>query len=100
GRAVLRTLSLHDALPISRHEERLAARAQWEPPDPSIYCYALGLYLGDGHIVRRSSHSGWLRLTLDAVYPALIDEGQPQPTGMARSEEHTSELQSRRDLVC
>src|SRR5690349_22818684 len=53
------TLSLHDALPISRSSERLAA---------------LGEALAPGR--------------LRDLYRRL------------RSEEHTSELQSRRDLVC
>src|SRR5690349_23407236 len=39
---------------------------------------------------------------LDAgVADAPLDQrGVPRPQGAARSEEHTSELQSRRDLVC
>src|SRR5438874_7069607 len=62
------TLSLHDALPISRNrqEDRRAARLQ----------------LQGRH--RRSPRE-----------PARDSGG-----GAARSEEHTSELQSRRDLVC
>src|SRR5438874_10358586 len=66
------TLSLHDALPIYR----AARRARAHP--------------GEG--------SG-------AAHPPLAGESAPQAPGVnpalgARSEEHTSELQSRRDLVC
>src|SRR5206468_9297880 len=50
------TLSLHDALPISRPVPGPAARARWRPRRPGA--------------------------------------------GLRRSEEHTSELQSRSDLVC
>src|SRR5204863_7558842 len=36
------------------------------------YCYALGLYLGDGCISR--DHRVWrLRIVLDKTYPAIID---------------------------
>src|SRR5690349_24045999 len=33
-------------------------------------------------------------------HPAALESGQVSETRMRRSEEHTSELQSRRDLVC
>src|SRR5690349_24173755 len=59
------TLSLHDALPISRH------RAGLVRPPPRLPRPAPGLAGGTGAF-----------------------------GGTARSEEHTSELQSRRDLVC
>src|SRR5215469_14298565 len=55
------TLSLHDALPISRHSAR--------------------------------SSSGGSRASRKARYARTV-------ASVARSEEHTSELQSRRDLVC
>src|SRR2546421_5257973 len=68
------TLSLHDALPISRRRE-VAVREQG-PRDPR----------NEGgpeqrHRVERDARQG----------------GAPEDT---RSEEHTSELQSRSDLVC
>jgi hypothetical protein len=46
----------------------------WRPADPSAYAYALGLYLGDGHIVVRSEASAWLRLTLDRGHPGIAAE--------------------------
>ena len=44
----------------------------WHPPDERSYCYALGLYLGDGHI----SNVRWpfLRVVLDPSYPAIVEE--------------------------
>src|SRR5438105_9986057 len=58
------TLSLHDALPISRHS--------WSGPKPGLLRHA------------RVHH------------PRL----ESRPLSHGRSEEHTSELQSRVDLVC
>lgn len=51
------------------------ADPDWHPSEPVAYCYVLGLYLGDGHIVH-SGTSAWLRLTLDALYPEIVDEAQ------------------------
>src|SRR2546421_12157876 len=65
------TLSLHDALPISQ-------RRRVDGGDP--------LRQPQGH-----------RLSLSCLHAAqLVDE----PAEQHRSEEHTSELQSRSDLVC
>src|SRR3712207_8903536 len=77
------TLSLHDALPISllcppRPARRRAPRPGWSVAAPAT-CSAL--YRG-GRRCRRPCAPGWR-------------------TGRAaRSEEHTSELQSRQYLVC
>jgi hypothetical protein len=46
----------------------------WHIPDDWTYCYALGLYLGDGHIVVRGGLPSFLRLCLDSAYPRLIGE--------------------------
>ncbi|MEA2144141.1 MAG: hypothetical protein QOI64_2571 [Solirubrobacteraceae bacterium] len=46
----------------------------WRPPDGETYCYVLGLYLGDGHIVHRNGRAGHMRLYLDDAYPRLIAE--------------------------
>src|SRR3712207_9074779 len=65
------TLSLHDALPISRRAARVRARHRWPR--------------------RRRPRR-----------PALAVVGRPRRRGprRVRSEEHTSELQSRQYLVC
>src|SRR3712207_7294101 len=71
------TLSLHDALPISSCPERLRHALFVEPdlgPDPFWTCHRTGL----------------------PVAPV----GGLSGTGGPRSEEHTSELQSRQYLVC
>jgi hypothetical protein len=52
------------------------ADKRWRPPIGAPYCYVLGLYLGDGHVVRRG-RSAWLRITLDARYPGVADEASP-----------------------
>src|SRR5690606_41400227 len=79
------TLSLHDALPISRSAESVVAM--------------LGVLM-----------SGGVYLPVDPEYPAdrrrfmLQDSGarvELTPDDLrSRSEEHTSELQSRENLVC
>src|SRR5204863_7915163 len=68
------TLSLHDALPISRH-----ARASGQGAPSNTRLKLAGALVGRIAFPRR-------RTFLSAAPP--------------RSEEHTSELQSRRDLVC
>src|SRR5687768_18271065 len=71
------TLSLHDALPIYPAESESCTQAA----------------------VSRLVGYGWPRQTGSAFpdYPALDPDGLEQ---FARSEEHTSELQSRLHLVC
>src|SRR5215212_11680305 len=61
----------------SRHTDH----SNWRPEDAVAYCYALGLYLGDGHIVVRNSRPSFFRLYLDAKYPSLIDEAAGTPAG-------------------
>src|SRR2546428_12879790 len=68
------TLSLHDALPISR------------PRADAEVLAAVGGIVGVG--IAGDLHVG--------VGPG----GIPAPQQLCRSEEHTSELQSRSDLVC
>src|SRR5690606_41652660 len=75
-------LSLHDALPISRHRDQSDALPSgeyhvWLHPRP------------DQHDLARS---------LDRVDQA--ERGSTAEARRARSEEHTSELQSRENLVC
>src|SRR3712207_7873566 len=77
------TLSLHDALPICR--PGLPCRADRRTPAPSarpVPPPARG---------RRPSR---------ATSPPSLPRSTARPTDPARSEEHTSELQSRQYLVC
>src|SRR5690606_41911846 len=80
------TLSLHDALPIYLEQQGAGTglpqlqveRLQW-----------LGLYRLLPGRRRRFGNRGWLSLLAGGI-----------GTGSCRSEEHTSELQSRENLVC
>src|SRR5204863_2985745 len=71
------TLSLHDALPIS---------------SPSLWSTSRRSGLGSTSL----SSSGTPRRS--SVVPP--NPSRSKPSSARRSEEHTSELQSRRDLVC
>ena len=42
--------------------------------DEAAYCYVLGLYLGDGHVVVRSPRSASLFLSLDRGHPHIVVE--------------------------
>src|SRR5690606_42147463 len=76
------TLSLHDALPISRRPRRRAPPAPHEPrPGPS----------------GRESSAPTAGTAGTPPAPATRSPGPHRPP---RSEEHTSELQSRENLVC
>jgi hypothetical protein len=53
----------------------LPARDQsgWRPDDDGLYAYALGVYLGDGHIAQvRGCY--FLRVSMDGAYPGLVAE--------------------------
>src|SRR5206468_10198108 len=82
------TLSLHDALPISIRGSRLHARNE------HVLARTRGL---PG--LRGERHSAWRRdrprASDRAEYADRVSRGRG-----ARSEEHTSELQSRSELVC
>src|SRR5690606_39696010 len=91
ARTALYTLSLHDALPICDHRPR----APRVPP----HRIAQPLHL----LLRDDSPSG----TTHRPGPVTGRDGSPSATGHGcgaadapRSEEHTSELQSRENLVC
>src|SRR5690606_42067825 len=93
------TLSLHDALPIYPCDNRLSS-------DTSSGCPA-------SHSEERMSQQQWTTVddyysdllvptdpVLDAVLAASEAGGLPAHNVAPRSEEHTSELQSRENLVC
>src|SRR3712207_7106334 len=78
------TLSLHDALPIfERDEARLAARGR---PGRGDRDRPVGLEPPGEPVQRRGAHQR--------------GRGEEQREPASRSEEHTSELQSRQYLVC
>src|SRR5690349_22391299 len=74
------TLSLHDALPIYAMRAGMMITVRWfaaiAGPQPEILSQAPSAYTG------------------------CQKRGKPAISAPPRSEEHTSELQSRRDLVC
>src|SRR5206468_12083145 len=87
------TLSLHDALPIylfGGQRPRFSRPQSTEGDGPE----------GNATQLQHPMTQG-LTESLDLVL-APFREGQPEPAlpRAARSEEHTSELQSRSDLVC
>ncbi len=47
-----------------------------QPPDAKAYCYALGLYLGDGHIRVSSPRAASVILSLDRRYPEIVRSAQ------------------------
>lgn len=63
----------------ARHSARQYAHSEdprlWRPSDLGAYSYLLGLYLGDGCIVKHvRGTSSDLRLSLDAAYVEVVDE--------------------------
>src|SRR5690606_41994561 len=86
----LSTLSLHDALPISRpssqpaHARRTAGTSSDDSSRRDCGCRS----------ARATRGSNVLRTSLSPTAPGRTS------TSSCRSEEHTSELQSRENLVC
>lgn len=46
----------------------------WRPPDDWSYAYLLGMYLGDGTVSVTRAGKGFLRISLDGIYPDIVDE--------------------------
>src|SRR5205814_10118933 len=83
--SVIYTLSLHDALPISGLSARALSGSDhrdsgWQDKHRHFLCHA--------------------RLRGDRFRPGLFADSHVTECRAARSEEHTSELQSLRHLVC
>src|SRR5690606_42037613 len=84
------TLSLHDALPIWKE-------GFLQPVN------TLGDFISGGHLERFGDKNGHLgQYSLKQADPRAIfaQNSGSSCNGMNRSEEHTSELQSRENLVC
>src|SRR5699024_12588955 len=90
----LSPLSLHDALPIL---QKLLARINTQHPDarPPVVAAAMWGATGAPGISSHASPPG----TGTSPQPRLQEASLATPAAR-RSEEHTSELQSRFDLVC
>src|SRR5688572_32037898 len=82
------TLSLHDALPILERERRAGGAVRVLRPRGGRGGEAGGGIVED--LLRVQSEAG----------QAAALEGRDQESVVARSEEHTSELQSQSNLVC
>ena len=76
----------------SGKRQRVNTPKVWRPPEPIAYCYILGAYLGDGHVVW-GKNSGTVGFALDAAYPRVIARvesalGQTFPNSRVRSYRH------------
>src|SRR5206468_11487293 len=89
------TLSLHDALPISRRARRTGTLALW---GGRRQLSEKSQVRKRREAARRRRRVGLGRAAL-AAYSLLFRHARKIST-FFRSEEHTSELQSRSDLVC
>src|SRR5206468_8113907 len=92
------TLSLHDALPISSKEAQIAGAAPEFgdiEPYPSIPVPVLIEWVKA--LEAHGFKPAFLHLDINVHY---LDVHPEIPLAADRSEEHTSELQSRSDLVC
>jgi hypothetical protein len=69
--------------PPKRPSSPATVAKNWRPPDRERYCYLLGLYLGDGCLIDPPRGNLRLTLTLDAAYPALIEEASNAITAIA-----------------
>jgi hypothetical protein len=59
---------------VAFHRRLARARDGWRPPSPAAYCYLLGIYLGDGHLIVRPGGTDSLVVSMDARYPGVIAE--------------------------
>src|SRR5207249_10191121 len=93
---VIYTLSLHDALPISISGPSVVTGAE---STSETVCTACGLPMESTATctVRPATSSGHLKGESGGIFPIGTI---PESSKGTRSEEHTSELQSRFDLVC
>src|SRR5947209_4871492 len=90
------TLSLHDALPISIHFGTSEATALWGGLDVAETNFlGRGVVIGGGFVA-----SAGARVPEAAASRAFSLRAAGPPRAGGRSEEHTSELQSRQYLVC
>src|SRR5690606_41474927 len=84
------TLSLHDALPISVQVDTAVGVG-------AVLGNLVAAFTVDHHAAAGVDHA---HNGVAGNWAATVGEGNHQPFGTLRSEEHTSELQSRENLVC
>src|SRR5690606_41659005 len=87
--------SLRDALPISRAYPALAPRLTGPSPDPDVERVLEGVAFLTGRIRQKidDDFPEFIQGLTQLIFPHYL---RPLP----RAEEHTSELQSRENLVC
>src|SRR5690606_39642744 len=96
----LYTLALHDALPISGHHDRARGLlAQGLAGVPGCGNLRLELLLRSATAVAAYLRGAWEGLP-ESLERLAGEVSNFPPAQMDRSEEHTSELQSRENLVC
>src|SRR5207302_8996178 len=88
------TLSLHDALPILIES---VPRGSVSGSAPGLYSEAVLRSSPSSFTACAASRGGRTTVTVQTAADATLPE---TPPSNARSEEHTSELQSRENLVC
>src|SRR5690606_41963004 len=93
--AVTYTLSLHDALPIS-------IRRYLHVAEPEFFAVIHRRRAADGEVQQRRQPQVFLAHAAGQTRNVVVSRTsrRPSPDRRARSEEHTSELQSRENLVC
>src|SRR5699024_12833455 len=87
------TLSLHDALPILQ-----AHRIKVHLQEKGYACEECNTVLDDSFLL--SEHQQLIHGSQRDIFACSICPAKFNQPGECRSEEHTSELQSRFDLVC
>src|SRR5204863_10044812 len=97
--APLHTLPLHDALPILREAAHVAAALHIVLSTQRIYADTAAADIAGGHGKIGDRHDSRAALAVLRHAEAIVDRTVPAGGVEARSEEHTSELQSRRDIV-
>src|SRR5690606_41145962 len=96
----IHVLSLHDALPICSSGQ---TGAFYILNDLGVGSIATGTTAFDIYFGASPNLLSSIRITVDNGYNAYLNGtllGSGNDWGSARSEEHTSELQSRENLVC
>src|SRR5205814_3398732 len=97
---LLHTLSLHDALPISAENEARIEDEIDDVRDPQ-QAHGDGCVAGPAKdsVVEKEHHDNATAAERDARITGACSDDLRRRTHQARSEEHTSELQSLRHLV-
>jgi hypothetical protein len=61
-------------MPPGKHAAGADLATSWEAHDAAAYCYLLGCYLGDGHLIHRPPNGWALRIAADQQYDGIARE--------------------------